>query len=373
MVKFGRIFEFNDLVIKPLGKENKMKSEDKKTKEQLQFPGACTCVTLTSKTGKRYWFRTCDIETDIWVEGAHVVHQSKNKKIEYGNGKIENVTYAYMGMTYNEKNIWLLDGVNECGLTGGLLMLPEGTSVEKENEDKIGYVGMELVTKLLASCKDVEDVIMLASNIQVLNIPYGENQVPATMHYFFVDRIGNEVILEAAEEKNPGIFQIYTKDEIIGVMTNSPPYPKQLQNFAWFLSQSPEMKYGMGGHAVTELEFDGRKIKADASAWHISKNGTFSASYCSYDRFIRMAILKALNKSGNDIEDEKMLPLGSNLMNSVNESSTKGLFHYASIEEDGAVIGQKDSMTQYVVMYDLEEKSLHLKPFDEVSWMKYEM
>ena len=106
------------------------------------------------------------------------------------------------------------------------------------------------------------------------------------------------------------------------------------------------MKYGIGGQAVTELEFDGRKIKADASAWHISENGTFPASYCSHDRFIRMAILKALNKSGNEFEDEKMLALGSNLMNSVNEPSTKGLFHYARIEEDGTVIGQKDSITQ---------------------------
>ena len=350
-----------------------MESRDRSTKEIRQFPGACTCMTLTSNSGKHYWFRTCDIETDIWEEGAHVVCQGKNKKIEYGNGKIENVTYAYIGMTYDEKDTWLLDGVNECGLTGGLLMLPEGTSVEKEDEDKNGYVGMELVTKFLSSCKEVEDVTALAGKIQILNIPYGDYQVPATMHYFFVDISGNEVIMEATDEKKPGVLHVYRKEEILGVMTNSPPYSKQLQNLAWFLSRSPEMKYGMGGQAVTELEFDGRKIKADASAWHISKNGTFPASYCSHDRFIRMAILKALNKSGNEFEDEKMLALGSNLMNSVKEPSTKGLFHYARIEEDGTVIGQKDSITQYVIMYDCSERCFYIKPYDIVAWTLYKM
>ena len=51
------------------------------------LPGACSCMTLTSKTGKHYWFRTCDIDTDIWKDGAHVVQQAAGETIIYGNGK----------------------------------------------------------------------------------------------------------------------------------------------------------------------------------------------------------------------------------------------------------------------------------------------
>lgn len=332
------------------------------------IPGACSCMTLTSKTGKHYWFRTCDIDTDIWRDGAHVVQQAAGKIIEYGNGKKEISRYSFTGMTYNIQDTWLLDGVNEHGLTGGLLMLYEGTSVEKAEESKEGYIGMELVTKVLSSCRSVEEVITLAEQIQVLDIPFKNKKMPATMHYFFVDRSGNEVILEATDLQNPGILRIFRKNEILGVMTNSPAYEEQVQNLTWFLSRSPELKQRANGQ---ELVLDGRSIKADENANHLSLTGTFPASYSSYDRFIRLTVLKALNDSGNDFEDEKMLALGSGIMNAVCEPRTKGVFHYTRVEEEGAVIGQKDSYTQYVSMYDIEKKSFYMKKFDEVLWNRY--
>lgn len=347
------------------------------------IPGACSCMTLTSKTGRHYWFRTCDIDTDIWRDGAHVVQQAAGKEISYENGKKEVSLYSFTGMTYNFQDTWLLDGVNEHGLTGGLLMLYEGTSVEKAEESREGYIGMELVTKVLASCRNVEEVVALAEQIQILDIPFKNRKMPATMHYFFVDSSGNEVILEATDMQNPGILKILRENEILGVMTNSPPYKEQLQNLAWFLSRSPELKQGANGQAsaklkhevsgqdMVELWLDGRSMKADENANHLSMTGTFPASYSSYDRFIRLSVLKALNDSGNNFEDEKMLALGSGIMNAVCEPRTKGVFHYIKVEEDGTVIGQKDSYTQYVSMYNIEKKCFYMKKFDEVLWNRY--
>ena len=344
---------------------------DKKRNESFRIPGACSCMTLTSKTGKHYWFRTCDIETDIWKDGAHAVQQAAGEEIRYCDGKREIGKYAYIGMTYNHLDSWLLDGVNERGLCGGLLMLYEGTSVDKEQEGQKGYVGMELVTKMLSFCQNVEEVITLAEQIQILNIPYRDTFVPAVMHYFFTDSTGNEVILEATDVEHPGRLKVLPKEEILGVMTNSPPYEEQLQNLAWFLSQSPEMKQGLHGQAITKLILDGREIAADTEAKHISLSGIFPGSYSSYDRFIRLAVLKYLNRSGNDFEDEKMLALGNGIMNVVCEPYTKGLFHYTRVEEDGKIIGQKDSFTQYVTMYSIEEKEFYIKKFDEILWNKY--
>ena len=162
-----------------------------------------------------------------------------------------------------------------------------------------------------------------------------------------------------------------TKEEILGVMTNSPPYWQQLENLSWFLSRSPELKQGKWGQAVTELFFDGRIIRADEKAEHITQNGTFPASYSSYDRFIRAAVFKALNNSGNYFEDHKMLALGSNLMSTLYEPSSGGVFHYSKIEDDGTITGQKDSFTQYLIMYDLDKKCFYIKVFDTVSWVEY--
>lgn len=348
--------------------------EEKKENMQMTFePDSCSCMTLTSETGKHYWFRTCDIETDLWADGAHVVQQGAGAGLEYCDGKKEVSNYSFIGMTYNQLDTWLLDGVNEQGLAGGLLMLYEGTGVDKPREGKQGYVGMELVTKMLSGCKDVEEVECMAKQVQILNIPYGNQSVPATMHYFFVDRKGREVILEAADPENPGILRQYKKEEMIGVMTNSPVYEKQLQNLSWYLSQSPEMRQGLGGQAITELDFEGRRVAADEKAWHVTRNGIFPASYSSYDRFIRVAVIKALNHSGHGFSDEKMLALGSNLMNAVNEPRNQGLFHYTRIEEDGTITGQKDSLSQYLIMYDIEAKCFYIKVFDMVSWIRYQL
>ncbi len=352
-------------------KQEKRRKTIGNTKEFI--PASCSCMSLTSKSGRHYWFRTCDIETDLWKDGAHVVCQAAGEKIEYCDGRKENSEYSFLGMTYNTLDTWMLDGVNEHGLTGGLLMLYEGTSVEKPEEGKKGYVGMELVTKILSSCKDVSQVTALAREVQILNIPYGKSGVQAAMHYFFMDKNGEEVILEAADREHPGILKIYKNEEILGVMTNSPTYDKQLENLSWFLSQSPEMQQGLENGTITELVLDGRKIKSDERAGHLSKTGTFPASYSSYDRFIRVAVLKALNHCGNEFEDEKMLALGSNLMNAVNEPRNQGLFHYTKIEPDGTITGQKDSMTQYLIMYDIEEKCFYIKVFDMVSWVKYSL
>lgn len=341
-------------------------------KYEKLLSGACSAMTLTSKSGRHYWFRTCDIDVDIWNAGAHVIHKRAGEWIEYGNGKREIGLYSFLGMTYNSLDTWLLDGVNQHGLTGGLLMLYEGTSVEKEAQGKEGYIGLELVTKVLASCKSVEEVKELAKQVQVLDIPFENNPVTAYVHYFFVDCSGNEVILEATQKENPGVFHIYEKEELLGVMTNSPSYERQRENLRWFLSQSPEMKQGIAGKAITELLCDGRRITADEQANHCSLSGIFPASYCSYDRFIRLSILKAINDSGNGFEDKKMLALGSGIMNAVCEPHTKGIFHYTKMEETGEIIGQKDSYTQYLSMYDLEERCFYMKKYDETEWIKYQ-
>ena len=344
----------------------------KKKKQDFTLP-ACSCMTLTSKEGKHFWFRTCDIEAGIWKAGAHVVRFGRESRIDYGDGKQEIGLYAFIGITYNFSDTWLLDGINECGLCGGLLMLYEGTSVEQAQTGKTGYIGMELVTKILSSCKDVKEVIALAKTIQILDIPFEGNRVPATMHYFFADSQGEEVILEAACQEQRGILQIYTKEEIIGVMTNSPAYDRQLKNLSWFLSKSPELKQGKNKTSIEELDFNGRKIKADEKADHISLSGVFPASYASHDRFLRLAVIKALNKSGNLFTGEEMLALGSGMMNVVMEPDTGGLFHYTHMDDEGRIVGQKAGFTQYLVMYDLEKKCFYMKVYDMVSWIKYEI
>ena len=118
-----------------------------------EFPASCSCLALTSKQGRSYWFRTCDLHTSVWEAGAHVVSFPARQSIQLAGGPAQ-ARYALLGVTYNDRDTWLLDGINSQGLTGGLLLLEEGTSVPAAEEGRAGVMGMELVTALLASCRN---------------------------------------------------------------------------------------------------------------------------------------------------------------------------------------------------------------------------
>ena len=327
---------------------------------------ACSCVKLTSKQGLPYWFRTCDLHTSVWDAGAHVVSFPAGTDIpECGEASLR-PQYPLLGITYNRRDSWLLDGINSEGLTGGLLLLEEGTSVSKPAEGYTGVMGMELVTVLLAACRDISEV---CKAIQVTDVPIEGGSVPATMHYFFVDAAGRTVVLEAADPAHPGQLQAYHADSI-GVMTNSPPYPRQLDNLRWFLSQSPELHRSGDDCPITQPAWEGVRLSGDPGVPHLMQSGVLPASYAPYDRFVRLAVLQALNHDGQWMDDRQMLPLGSGLIRTVFESRSRGVYHYRALDAAGMPTGSSDGYTQYTVMYDLHRRELYLQPYDATAWTR---
>ncbi len=326
----------------------------------------CTAVRLTSRTGRPYWFRTCDIGGDIWAGGAHIVSFPKGKRIALAGREAPlSSAHAILGIAHNAQDTWLLDGVNDAGLTGGLLALYEGTSVAKAVQGREGIMGMELVTCLLASCGSAAEVAEAVKDKQVLDVPLGEGKaVASTMHGMFTDPSGRCVILEAADRERPGEIAVYEQN--LGLMTNSPPYPQQLQNLCWYLSQSPEWRWG-GDEAFC---LNGLTLHPDAQAPHFTMSGCFPASYSSCDRFVRMAMLDYLNREGGDFSDEEMLALGAQLMCAVIEPKNRGLYHYTRFDEKEGPQGGHESYTQYLVMYDPTEKLMYLLPYGVTGWTK---
>jgi len=314
---------------------------------------ACTAMQLVSTGGAPYWFRTCDLDADVFANGAHPVSFPAGEVLELSCGKLSS-GHSFMGITFNENPHWLLDGINDAGLSGGLLMFYEGTSLPQHAQ---GIVGMEFVTAMLAECTDTDDILKHAETFRILDIPHTGGHVPASMHYFFTDTRGKSIILEAADAQNRGKLTAYPS---IGVLTNSPPYPAQIDNLRWFLAHSPEL-------AGKILSLEDMVITPDAHSPHLSLSGTFPASYASYDRFIRTAVLKSLNNNGRDFSDEQMLVHGYNLMHALFEPHTQGLFHYSSFE-NGKPCNAKDSFSQYIIMYDILRRSLFIRPHDSLAW-----
>lgn len=332
----------------------------------MEFPG-CTAVKLTAKSGHPYWFRTCDIGGDIWANGAHAVSFPVGAKVSMdGREEPLTVAHAFLGLSYNALDTWLLDGVNDAGLVGGLLALYEATSVQEADEGEDGVVGMELITRLLATCATVEEVICASRRIRLLDTRQNEEQTAATMHFMFLEPSGRCVILEAADCGAPGCIEVY--EDNLGLMTNSPPYPQQLQNLSWYLANSPEWNWGK--ETTPCLILNGMTVKGDCAAPHFCMSGTFPASYASCDRFVRMAMLSYLNQEGKYFSDQEMLALGSDLMCSVIEPHNQGIYHYTRFDEKEGPQGGHASYTQYLVMYSPRERELYLKPYGTTAWTR---
>ena len=333
------------------------------------FTSDCTALKLTSASGRPYWFRTCDIGGDIWADGAHVVSFPAGAEVTLARRETPlKVKHALVGMTDNSLDTWLLDGVNDAGMVGGLLALYEAVSADRSDPGFEGIVGMEMITALLATCGSVAEVVEAARRVQVLSIPMPDGSVNCTMHYMFTDPTGACVILEAADPERPGMLTIY--QENLGMMTNSPPYPEQLRNLAWYLSQSPELRFGVEGKRIDSITLNGMTVQGDAAAPHFTRTDAFPGSYAACDRFIRTAVLSCLNREGKDISDEQMLPLGSNLMSAVFEPHNQGVYHYIRLDEQDTPVGQHESYTQYLVMYDLTQRALYLRPYDTTAWTR---
>lgn len=339
-------------------------------KEKIHLNLGCSCMTLTSASGKHYLFRTCDLNEISNKESFQVTRHEKNKEIVYSDGHKEVCHYNIIGISYTDKKSWLLDGINEAGLCGGLLMLPEGTSVQAADKGKQGCMGMELVTKLLSCCKNVTEAKEIIAQIQLTDIIYGNQNLKATVHFFFCDVNGKQLILEACDIEHPGIIQIYESGECLGIMTNSPPFPKQKENLWWFLAHSPIFKNDNGSDILKNITLDGKPLKPDSEASHLLSTSVFPGGYSSFERFVRLALLKALNYSGNTFTDEKMLALGSGIMNTVREPEHQGLLHL-SLDMDTGEYCHQNSKTYYLVMYDLSNRKFHLLPHDEVVWSEY--
>ncbi len=337
----------------------------------------CSSMKLTSKENNYYWFRTCDMndELNVWKIKSEIISFSKGSKIKYSNGIVE-AKYSFLGISYGKKYNNMLDGINEEGLVGGLQFLLEGTSIKKEKEDNSKIDGMEFVSYVLSICKDCNEVIKLAEKMQILNTKYNGVETKATMHYTFTDRSGKNIILEPILD---GKFTIY--DNTIGVMTNSPTYIEHINNLEWFLANSIELKNGRSDSnllSIENMKIDDIEILPKHDIKTYLRSNVFPGSYVSYDRFIRLSILKYLNNDGRDYLDKDMLLYGEKLMNSVIVPKTKGYFYYNYLLEDinniehsvngNILYGGGDDYTQYIAMYDIKNLELNIKKEDSLVW-----
>ena len=237
------------------------------------------CTAVTYKTKDFYFGRNLDYEFSY---GDEVAITPRNFRLSFREeGKI-NSHYAIIGMAYVTENYPLYyDAINEKGLgIAGLNFVGNAVYHEKE-EGKYNITPYEFIPWILGQCSNVREVKQLIKNMNFLNKPFSDKLPLSQLHWIIADS-DEAITVEPVEEG------IKVDGNPVGVLTNNPPFDKQmfnLNNYMYLSNESHENTFA----PQLNLESYSRGMGA------IGLPGDLS----SQSRFVRASFVKMNSISGN--------------------------------------------------------------------------
>ena len=255
------------------------------------------CTATTYKTKDFYFGRTLDYEFSY---GDEVTITPRNYPFHFKEMEDIKSHYAIIGMAYIAENYPLYyDAINEKGLGIAGLNFVGNAVYQDKVEQKDNIAQFELIPWILCQCSTVKEARVLIEKINILNVPFNDNLPLAQLHWIIAD--SQEAI--TVESVKDGI-KIY--DNPVGVLTNNPPFDKQLfalNNYMHLSPKSPENTFSK----FLDLDLYSRGMGAMGLPGDLS----------SQSRFIRVAFTK-MNSLSGDGEKESVSQF-FHILNSVDQ------------------------------------------------------
>ena len=255
------------------------------------------CTAATYKTKDFYFGRTLDYEFSY---GEEITITPRNYPFHFRQKGDINMHYAIIGMAHVIEDCPLYyDAINERGLGMAGLNFVGNAFYRESVEGKDNIAQFEFISWLLCQCATVKEARSLVEKINLLNTPFNDKLPVAQLHWIISDR-EESITVESLKE---GI-KIY--DNPVGVLTNNPPFDKQmfaLNNYMSLSVKSPENNFAKGLH----LDVYSRGMGA------IGLPGDLS----SQSRFVRVAFVK-MNSISGDGEKESVSQF-FHILNSVDQ------------------------------------------------------
>lgn len=202
---------------------------------------ACTGIMLKSADHKTVTARTIE-----WAGGdnhnRYVVvprkHLWESLTPDGSKGQYFSNEYGYIGFAV-EQDEFIVEGLNEAGLSAGLFYFPEYGEYEPfcpETKDS-NVSDLQLVPYILGKCANVDEVIEEVGKIHIHNV----DERASTAHWRFADPSGRQIVLEIIGREC--VFY----ENTLGVLTNSPSLDWHLTN----LNNYANLRSGVAetGHA----------------------------------------------------------------------------------------------------------------------------
>ena len=194
---------------------------------------ACTGVSLTAADGSRIVARTVEwaatpMQCGYVVAPRGHAHQSYTPTGE--NGLKYKAVYGYVGI-YTEYEPFVVEGVNEAGLSAGLFFFPqygEYAPYNKDNNNKT-LCDMQFVSWVLSQFSSIDQLKAAISNIDLVTL----NSKIGAVHWRIAQPDGRMVVLEVVG----GVPHFY--ENTLGVLTNAPGFPWHMTNLNNYINLVP--------------------------------------------------------------------------------------------------------------------------------------
>ncbi len=212
---------------------------------------ACTSFILKTTQSAPIYGRTLEWGAFDLKSNLLIVPRRQETTSDLGN-KVSGMTwknkYGYVALNALNQP-FVLDGMNEKGLTIGTLYFPGFAQFQTYNAKyrEVTMNNVDLSSYILGNFDNVKDLQKALHEIRVVANPELEKLygAPTDLHHIITDQYGKTIIVEYTK----GELHIY--DDNVGVMTNSPSYDWHMLNIRNFLELSP---YGIKSLKVGNTE-----------------------------------------------------------------------------------------------------------------------
>ena len=208
-----------------------------------QIPtNACTGITLKSKDNSVIAARTIEWAESV-MNNLYVVVPRNQELQSLTPSGMDGVKFkskhGYVGLAVEQKE-FMVEGINEKGLSAGLFYFPNYGKYQPYNEAKKDQclADFQVVSYVLAECSTIDEIKEALGKVRIINI----DPRSSTVHWRFTEPSGRQVVLEIVNE----VMHFY--ENPLGVLTNSPGIEWHWTNLNNYINlkpgNTPEHKFG---------------------------------------------------------------------------------------------------------------------------------
>ena len=194
---------------------------------------ACTGIALPSSDGGNVVARTVEWAATP-MQCGYVVSPRKHRQQSYtpdgANGLVYEAKYGYVGI-YTEYEPFVVEGVNETGLSAGLFFFPDygEYAAYKPEESAKTLCDMQFVSWVLSQFSSIDELKKALQSVNLVTL----NHKIGSVHWRITQPDGQMAVLEVVG----GVPHFY--DNQLGVFTNSPGFPWHMTNLNNYVNLRP--------------------------------------------------------------------------------------------------------------------------------------